>query len=98
MRQRGREIPPKGGWHFPGKVPATFWGGGASGQRQVVAFAGDAAKNRVHEAGRAFLACLAREIDGIVDGRRRRNPIEMQNLKRGQTEDVEDFAIELLDG
>jgi hypothetical protein len=59
--------------------------------------AGDSPEDRVDEPAGAFLPGLARQIDRIVHRSRGGNAIEVQKLKRGETKDVEDFAIELVD-
>ncbi len=64
-------------------------------KRQARALAADAAEDRVDEAGRALLALFAREVDGVVDGGGCGNAIEMEQLERGQPEDVEDLGVQL---
>ena len=63
-------------------------------ERQPVPLAARAPEQCVDERRGARLAGLLRQMHGVVDGRRRRDPIEMQQLKQRQAEDVDHFGIE----
>ena len=66
-------------------------------QRQAVPLAARPPEQRVHERRGARLAGLLRHLHGVVDRGRRRHPIEMEQLKQRQPEDVDDFAVQHLD-
>ena len=59
---------------------------------------GDAAQHRIHEAGRTGLSRPSRHRDGIVDGRRRRDAIEMNQLICADAQNLQDVEIELVQG
>ena len=71
------------------------WIAGLSrGQRQTCALAAGASQDRIHERGGAALAGLAGELNGIVDGRRRGDTIEVEQLKQREAQDVHHLGIQ----
>ena len=58
----------------------------------------DTSQHGIHEPGRAPLAHLSCEIHRVLDRRRRRDPIQVQQLKHRQPQNVDDLGIQLGEG
>jgi hypothetical protein len=76
----------KGRWHL------WFWY-----ERQAIFLAADPPQDCVHETRGASFSNLARQCDGVIDGGRGRNAIEIEQLKCRHPQNVQHFGIELFD-
>jgi len=72
---------------------APFLGVRACGEWKPVALTQKGPEDRIHEPGRAWLSRSASQIDRIVDHRRGRHPIQVEQLVHAQPEDREDFVV-----
>jgi len=70
-----------------------FLGGRPCGQWKPMALTQKGSEDRIHEPGRAWLSRSASQIDRIVDHRRGRHAIQVEQLVHAQAEDGQDFFV-----